>query len=92
MSKLFLPAVLAAVLCLVANPDVEAARPAKAAVEAGSGYEKRSDVREFIAELVRDEHFSRATLVRWFGVAEANIPTITPSIGNFTTQDLGFLT
>jgi membrane-bound lytic murein transglycosylase B len=66
MSKLFLPAVLAAVLCLVANPDVEAARPAKAAVEAGSGYEKRSDVREFIAELVRDEHFSRATLVRWF--------------------------
>ncbi|HET7134824.1 MAG TPA: lytic murein transglycosylase B, partial [Casimicrobiaceae bacterium] len=26
----------------------------------------RSDVREFIAELVRDEHFSRARLVRWF--------------------------
>src|SRR5882672_465757 len=37
--------------------------------EAGSGYERRGEVRKFIDELVRDEHFSRATLVRWFSDA-----------------------
>jgi membrane-bound lytic murein transglycosylase B len=66
MSNLFFRTALVAALCLVAIPDVDAARAAKPAAEAGSGYEKRRDVREFIAELVRDEHFSRATLVRWF--------------------------
>jgi membrane-bound lytic murein transglycosylase B len=66
MSNLFFRTALVAALCLVAIPDVDAARAAKPAAEAGSGYEKRSDVREFIAELVRDEHFSRATIVRRF--------------------------
>jgi len=32
-----------------------------------------------------------ATLARWFGVSEAQIPAIAPSIGNFTVQDLGFM-
>jgi hypothetical protein len=27
----------------------------------------------------------------WFGVAEAQLPTVAPSIGNFAEQDLGFL-
>ena len=31
-----------------------------------------------------------ATLARWFGVAEADIPTIAPSLGHFTESDLGF--
>ena len=30
-----------------------------------------------------------ATLARWFGVAEADIATIAPSIGNFAASDLG---
>ena len=66
MSRLLAHAALAATLCFAALGDVHAARPAKAAAQVGSGYEKRSDVRAFIAELVRDERFSRATLVRWF--------------------------
>jgi uncharacterized protein (DUF1501 family) len=32
-----------------------------------------------------------ATLASWFGVADAQIPTIAPSIGNFAEKDLGFL-
>jgi uncharacterized protein (DUF1501 family) len=32
-----------------------------------------------------------ATLTKWFGVADTQIPTIAPSIGNFAEQDLGFL-
>jgi uncharacterized protein (DUF1501 family) len=32
-----------------------------------------------------------ATLARWFGVAPADIPTIFPLIGRFTTPNLGFL-
>ena len=31
-----------------------------------------------------------ATLARWFGVAETDIATIAPSIGNFAQNDLGF--
>lgn len=65
MSKLCLAAAFAAVLSLVIVHDVDA-RPAKAVVATGSGYEKRADVRAFIAELVRDDHFPRATLLRWF--------------------------
>jgi hypothetical protein len=33
-----------------------------------------------------------ATLVQWFGVSAANILPIFPSLANFTTQNLGFLT
>jgi uncharacterized protein (DUF1501 family) len=32
-----------------------------------------------------------ATLAKWFGVADASLPTIAPSIGNFPVRDLGFL-
>jgi uncharacterized protein (DUF1501 family) len=32
-----------------------------------------------------------ATLARWFGIADAELPTIAPSIGNFTVRDLGFM-
>lgn len=31
-----------------------------------------------------------ATLSRWFGVDEADIPLVAPNIGNFVAQDLGF--
>jgi uncharacterized protein (DUF1501 family) len=33
-----------------------------------------------------------ATLARWFGISESNLAQIAPSIGNFTNQDLGFIT
>lgn len=32
-----------------------------------------------------------ATLARWFGVADADLSLVAPSIGNFATRDLGFL-
>jgi uncharacterized protein (DUF1501 family) len=32
-----------------------------------------------------------ATLAQWFGVSAADLPTILPSIGNFSTSDLGFV-
>ena len=32
-----------------------------------------------------------ATLASWFGVAPADIPTVFPLIGRFTTPNLGFL-
>ncbi|MEO5937163.1 MAG: DUF1501 domain-containing protein, partial [Terriglobales bacterium] len=31
-----------------------------------------------------------ATLARWFGVSDANLPAIFPNLANFTTQDMGF--
>jgi uncharacterized protein (DUF1501 family) len=31
-----------------------------------------------------------ATLSRWFGVDEVDIPSVAPNIGNFGVQDLGF--
>lgn len=31
-----------------------------------------------------------ATLARWFGIEEADIPAVAPHIGNFAVQDLGF--
>lgn len=33
-----------------------------------------------------------ATLARWFGVAESNLPELFPNLGNFATGNLGFLT
>ena len=66
MSKLRFAAALVAALSLAAGNDVGAARSRAHAAQAGSGYEKRADVREFIGELARDEHIARATLVRWF--------------------------
>ena len=32
-----------------------------------------------------------ATLASWFGVSNADLPTIFPNLGNFQTQNLGFL-
>jgi uncharacterized protein (DUF1501 family) len=32
-----------------------------------------------------------ATLAKWFGVADVDLPTVFPNIGNFSTSDLGFL-
>ena len=32
-----------------------------------------------------------ATLARWFGVPDGELPTVLPNIGNFATSDLGFL-
>ena len=32
-----------------------------------------------------------ATLARWFGIANADLAKVAPSIGNFTQQDLGFM-
>ena len=33
-----------------------------------------------------------ATLARWFGVSDSEMPTILPRIGNFATSNLGFMT
>jgi uncharacterized protein (DUF1501 family) len=43
----------------------------------------------FIPTLSSDQY--AATLASWFGVAETDLPTIAPSIGNFALRDLGFL-
>jgi uncharacterized protein (DUF1501 family) len=32
-----------------------------------------------------------ATLARWFGVADAELATVAPSINNFAQRDLGFM-
>ena len=32
-----------------------------------------------------------ATLAQWFGVSAANLPTVLPTIGNFTSNNLGFV-
>ncbi len=32
-----------------------------------------------------------ATLAKWFGIDDASLATIAPSIGNFAVRDLGFL-
>jgi len=32
-----------------------------------------------------------ATLAKWFGVADADLPTVFPNVVNFPTRDLGFL-
>jgi len=32
-----------------------------------------------------------ATLAQWFGVSASELPTVLPSIGNFTTNNLGFV-
>jgi uncharacterized protein (DUF1501 family) len=33
-----------------------------------------------------------ATLAKWFGVSDTDIPIVVPNIGRFSTRDLGFLT
>jgi uncharacterized protein (DUF1501 family) len=43
----------------------------------------------FIPAVSSDQY--AATLAKWFGVGDAQMPTIAPSIGNFVDTDLGFL-
>ena len=32
-----------------------------------------------------------ATLARWFGVSDSEMPSVAPNIGRFATPDLGFM-
>jgi uncharacterized protein (DUF1501 family) len=32
-----------------------------------------------------------ATLARWFGVSDANLPVVLPNIGRFAKPNLGFM-
>lgn len=43
----------------------------------------------FIPAVSSDQY--AATLARWLGVAEAQLPAVAPSLGNFAQRDLGFL-
>jgi uncharacterized protein (DUF1501 family) len=43
----------------------------------------------FIPAVSSDQY--AATLAKWFGVAESQLATVAPSIGNFAQRDLGFL-
>ena len=43
----------------------------------------------FIPAVSSDQY--AATLAKWFGVTEAQLPTVAPSIANFAEKDLGFL-
>ena len=48
-----------------------------------------TDTGRWIPTTAIDQYF--ATLARWFGVDNANIPTVFPNIGRFSTSDLGFM-
>lgn len=43
----------------------------------------------FIPRTSVDEY--SATLARWFGVSESELPTVFPNIGHFASSDLGFM-
>ena len=60
---------------------LDARRDADRADDVGGG--------RFIPTLSSDQY--AATLASWFGVVEADLPTIAPGIGNFEVRDLGFL-
>jgi membrane-bound lytic murein transglycosylase B len=66
MPTLRFASTLAVLLSLLVAPGGALARGKAAPAESGSGYERRADVREFIAGLVHDDGFSRQKLVRWF--------------------------
>lgn len=44
----------------------------------------------WIPKISVDEY--NATLARWFGVSDSDLPVILPNIGRFETTDLGFMT
>ncbi len=44
----------------------------------------------FIPAVSSDQY--AATLAKWFGVSDAQLATVSPSIGNFVERDLGFMT
>jgi uncharacterized protein (DUF1501 family) len=48
-----------------------------------------TDTGRWIPTTAIDQYF--ATLARWFGVDNANIPIVFPNIGRFATSDLGFM-
>jgi len=58
---------------------------------ASRGADRADDVGggRFIPTLSSDQY--AATLATWFGVADADLATIAPNIGNFPLRDLGFL-
>jgi uncharacterized protein (DUF1501 family) len=43
----------------------------------------------FIPAVSSDQY--AATLARWFGIGDAQLPVVAPSIGNFPERDLGFM-
>jgi len=57
---------LASAIAIVAASAASTASTGKARDAFTSGFERRSDVRGFIDEMVRDHGFSRARLTRWF--------------------------
>lgn len=60
---------------------IGAARAADGADDVGGG--------RFIPTTSSDQY--AATLARWFGVTDADLPRIAPSIDNFAQRDLGFM-
>lgn len=63
------------------NPRVRATLAADGADDVGGG--------RFIPTTSSDQY--AATLAKWFGVNDANLPTVAPSIGNFAVKNLGIL-
>jgi uncharacterized protein (DUF1501 family) len=53
------------------------------------GSEMEVGAGRFIPAVSADQY--AATLAKWFGVADADMARIAPSIGNFATRDLGFM-
>jgi uncharacterized protein (DUF1501 family) len=61
-------------------------------INARRGQDRADDVGDgrFIPTISSDQY--AATLARWFGVADAELPLVARNIGNFAVRDLGFLT
>lgn len=53
------------------------------------GPDDTGDRGAWIPGISTDEY--AATLARWFGVADANLPLVLPNIGRFASRDLGFM-
>jgi uncharacterized protein (DUF1501 family) len=60
-------------------------------IGARAGADRADDVGggRFIPTTSSDQY--AATLARWFGIPDADLSRVAPSIGNFATRDLGFL-
>jgi uncharacterized protein (DUF1501 family) len=60
-------------------------------IDARRGADRADDVGggRFIPTLPSDQYV--ATLARWFGVSDTNLPQVARSINNFSAQDLDFL-
>ncbi len=53
------------------------------------GPDDTGDRGAWIPGISTDEY--SATLARWFGVSDANLPEVLPNIGRFASRDLGFM-